>query len=288
VAKDVFAATTKPFCVISNLPATIAKDEVGILRNAGIPVLEGTMTGLRALKHLLDDRTPREPRPRAHPGRAAEAWRNQLSSGGVDELTAFRLLAEYGVPVVDAKRAASLETAVAVAEEIGYPVALKTAAPGVLHKTEANGVRLGLADALAVRDAYRDVAGRLGPETIVTAMAPPGVEVALGVVRDPTFGPLVLVAAGGVLVELLHDRTLALPPIGEDAARRLLDGLAIRPLLDGVRGAAPCDVGALARAVSRLSVLSAELGDVIAELDVNPVIVSSAGCVAVDALVIPA
>jgi acyl-CoA synthetase (NDP forming) len=288
VAKDVFAATTKPFCVISNLPATIARDEVGILRNAGIPVLEGTMTGLRALKHLLDDRTPREPRPRTHPGHAAEAWRNQLSSGGVDELTAFRLLAEYGVPVVDAKRAASLETAVAVAEEIGYPVALKTAAPGVLHKTEANGVRLGLADALAVRDAYRDVAGRLGPETIVTAMAPPGVEVALGVVRDPTFGPLVLVAAGGVLVELLHDRTLALPPIGEDAARRLLDGLAIRPLLGGVRGAAPCDVGALARAVSRLSVLSAELGDVIAELDVNPVIVSSAGCVAVDALVIPA
>jgi acyl-CoA synthetase (NDP forming) len=119
-------------------------------------------------------------------------------------------------------------------------------------------------------------------------MAPPGVEVALGIVRDPTFGPLVLVAAGGVLVELLHDRKLALPPIDEVAARRLIDGLAIRPLLDGVRGAPPSDVDALARAVSRLSVLAVELGDRIVELDVNPVIVSPSGCVAVDALVIPA
>ncbi|MGH2681063.1 MAG: acetate--CoA ligase family protein, partial [Actinomycetota bacterium] len=262
VARDVYSGTTKPFCVISNLPATIARDEVGVLRDAGIPVLEGTATGLRTLKHLLDDRerpTPPEPAP---PANAADPWRDRLSSGGVDELTALRLLADHGIPVVAAKRAASGDGAVAVAEEIGYPVALKTAAPGVLHKTDADGVRLGLADAGAVRAAYEDVASRLGPEVIVAAMAPPGVEVALGVVRDPTFGPLVLVAAGGVLVELVHDRKLALPPIDEEAARRLIDGLAIRPLLEGVRGAPPCDVGARASAVSRLSVLAAELGDV--------------------------
>jgi hypothetical protein len=89
-------------------------------------------------------------------------------------------------------------------------------------------------------------------------------------------------------VEVLHDRTLALPPIDEDAARRLIDRLAIRPLLDGVRGAPPCDVDALAHAVFRLSVLAVELGDRIAELDINPVIVSPSGCVAVDALVVPA
>jgi acyl-CoA synthetase (NDP forming) len=288
VARDVWERTTKPFCVISNLPATIADDEVGVLRDAGIPVLEGTVTGLRALKHLLDDRDrPTAPGPVAA-GSAGRPWRERLSSDGIDELTAFRLLADFGVPVATAERATSPDAAVAAAEAIGFPVALKTAAPGVLHKTEADGVRLGLADAGAVRSAYEDVAGRLGPETIVAAMAPVGVEVALGIVRDPTFGPLVLVAAGGVLVELLHDRKLALPPIDEDAARRLLDGLAIRRLLDGVRGAPPCDVGALARAVSRLSVLAAELGDVIAELDVNPMIVSPSGCVAVDALVVPA
>jgi succinyl-CoA synthetase beta subunit len=196
------------------------------------------------------------------------------------------LLADYGVPAVPVRPAASAAEAVAAARALGYPVALKTAAPGVQHKTEADGVRLALDGDDAFRSAYEDVAGRLGPEAIVAAMAPPGVEVALGIVRDPTFGPLVLVAAGGVLVEVIHDRKLALPPIEEDAARRLIDGLAIRPLLDGVRGAPPCDVGALARAVSRLSVFAVELGDQIAELDINPVIVSPQGCVAVDVLVV--
>ena len=118
-------------------------------------------------------------------------------------------------------------------------------------------------------------------------MAPAGVEVALGVVNDDTFGPLVLVAAGGVLVELLHDRRLGLPPLDQHAARRLIDGLKIRPILDGVRGAAGVDVDALANTVSHLSVLAADLGDLLDALDVNPVIASSSGCVAVDALVLP-
>ncbi len=128
----------------------------------------------------------------------------------------------------------------------------------------------------------------LGPRVMVAAMAPPGVEVALGIVRDETFGPLVLVAAGGIFVELLDDRRLALPPLDTRRAGRLIDGLQIRPVLDGVRGALAADVGSLAQAVSRLSVLAADLGDLIAELDVNPIIVSPQGAVAVDALVVPA
>jgi acyl-CoA synthetase (NDP forming) len=291
VAQDVLEATTKPFCIVSNLPAAIARDEVGRLRGAGIPVLEGTVSGLRALKHLLDDRDGRKRPPTgSQPGLPADVtatWRERLATGSpLDEATALQLLAAYGVPTVRAGSAATADEAVSVAEETGYPVALKTAAVDVLHKTEADGVRLGLADAGSVRAAYDDVAGRLGPDVTIAAMAPPGVEVALGVVRDPTFGPLVLVAAGGVLVELFHDRKLALPPIDEDAARRLIDALAMRPLLDGVRGAPPCDVDALAHAVSCLSVLAVELGDLIAELDINPVIVSSQGCVAVDVLVV--
>jgi hypothetical protein len=165
---------------------------------------------------------------------------------------------------------------------------VKTAAPGVQHKSDVGGVRLGLADAVAVRDAYDDIAERLGPQVAVGAMAPDGVEVALGLVRDPTFGPLVLVAAGGILVELLHDRALSLPPFDEVGARRLIDRLQVRPLLDGVRGAQARDVGSLAAATSRLSVLAADLGDLLEALDVNPVIVSTDGCVAVDALVVPA
>jgi hypothetical protein len=114
-----------------------------------------------------------------------------------------------------------------------------------------------------------------------------GVEVALGIVRDPQFGPLVLVAAGGVLVEVLHDRRLAIPPLDDRRASALIDGLRMRPLLDGVRGEPAVDVGALAHALARLSVLALELGDLLDALDVNPVIVRPDGCVAVDALVVP-
>jgi hypothetical protein len=167
-------------------------------------------------------------------------------------------------------------------------VVLKTAAPGITHKSDVGGVRVGLTDADAVGAAYEDVAGRLGPDVAVAAMVPAGVEVALGVIVDPTFGPLVLVAAGGVLVEVLHDRRLALAPLGEDEARQLIDGLQIRPILGGVRGEPAADVDGLARAVSRLSALASDLGDLLAALDVNPVIAGPDGCIAVDALVEPA
>ena len=138
------------------------------------------------------------------------------------------------------------------------------------HKSDAGGVLLGLADADAVRDAYDDVAGRLGPQVAISAMASGGVEVALGIVRDPTFGPLVLVAAGGVLIEMLQDRVLDVPPLDEAAARRAIDRLQMRPVLDGARGAPAGDVGSLALALSRLSLIAADLGDLLAALDVNP------------------
>jgi acyl-CoA synthetase (NDP forming) len=290
VARDVWGRTTKPFCVISNLPATIADDEVGILREAGIPVLEGTVTGLRALGHLLDDASA-STAPRSMPGSSPglEDRRALLPTTElVSEASALALLRAYGIDAVESTQVRTLADAERAAERIGYPVAMKTAVPGIVHKSDVRGVRVGIGDSEELAETYRDLAERLGPDVTVAAMAPPGVEVALGIVRDPTFGPLVLVAAGGVLVEVLHDRKLALPPIDEDAARRLIDRLAIRPLLDGVRGAPACDVEALAYAVSRLSVLAVELGDRIAELDVNPVIVSPSGCVAVDALIVPA
>jgi hypothetical protein len=181
----------------------------------------------------------------------------------------------------------SATDAVAAATDIGFPVVVKTAAPGLQHKSDVGGVKLALAGSDEVRAAYEDLAERLGTDATVAPMAPNGVEVALGIVRDPTFGPLVLVAAGGVLVEVLHDRRLALPPLDEDRARRLVGGLRMRPLLDGLRGEPPPDVGSLVEAVSRLSALAADLGDRLEALDANPVIVSPRGCVAVDALVIP-
>jgi hypothetical protein len=176
---------------------------------------------------------------------------------------------------------------VAAAREIGFPAVCKTAMPGIAHKTEQQGVKLGLADEAAVRAAYADIAERLGPRVLVTRMAEPGVELALGLIDDPQFGPVVMVGAGGVLVELLRDARYGLAPFGPKTARWLLDGLAVRPLLDGVRGAPPADIDAVALAIAHFSVLAADLADVIGECDVNPLIVGPGGAVAVDALIIP-
>ncbi len=292
VARDVWASTTKPFCIVSNLASAVANEEASLLRDGGIPVLEGTDSGLRALRHMLADRTVRE-RPPPAPGRVVHAdvrahWRSRLEgTGGISEASALGLLRAYGIPTVEAASATSFDEAAWEAERIGYPVAVKTAQPDVAHKSDVGGVLLGIEDKRALLDAYRDLAARLGPSVTVAAMAPPGIEVALGVVRDPTFGPLVVVAAGGLLVELLRDRRLALPPLDGRAASRLIDALAMRPVLDGHRGGPPADVGALAEAIVGLSHLAVDLGDLVDGLDVNPVVVSEAGCLAVDALVVP-
>jgi acyl-CoA synthetase (NDP forming) len=118
-------------------------------------------------------------------------------------------------------------------------------------------------------------------EPMVTA----GVEVSVGMVCDPAFGPLLVVAAGGILVELLADRVVVCPPVSHEGARRLLDGLRISPLLAGWRGQPPVDIDALARVLVAFSQMAVEIGDVLDAVEANPVIASSRGVVAVDALV---
>jgi acyl-CoA synthetase (NDP forming) len=296
ISKEAWEGSGDPFCVLSNLASAVEQPEARVLRDAGIPVLEGTETALRALRHLLDD-GERRSRPRSEPPEdvdpgVRERWRSVLSRRErLPESDGMQLLTDYGLPTVRTVAIGdrdALGDVRAAAEELGYPVALKTASPEISHKTEADGVRLGLADPAALTAAYEDITSRLGSAITVSAMVPDGVEIAVGVVNDETFGPLVVVAAGGILVELLHDRVLAVPPFDVATAHRLIDRLAVRPMLDGVRGAPPADVDALADAISRSSVLASDLGDLVAAIDVNPVIVGASGCVAVDVLIEPA
>ena len=291
VAKEVAAVSAKPVAVMSNMRSAIDRELAASLRGSGIPVLEGTATGLAAIGHLFEHRDyrgrPPLRRPAGPPLEVRDRWTSRLArEEPLDEVEALALLGDYGIPVVTAERASSERDARRAAERIGWPVALKTAGPGVVHKADVEGVKLGIADAAALRDAYEDLRSRLGPQVTVAAMAPPGIEMALGIVRDAQFGPLVLVAAGGVLIEVLRDRALAVPPLDETRARRLVDRLSVRPLLAGVRGAPAADVQSLARAATGLSVLAVELGEHLRALDVNPLLVGPAGCTAVDALVI--
>jgi acyl-CoA synthetase (NDP forming) len=292
MARATYGETDKPYAMLSNLASGIDRNDVQHLEAESIPVLEGTLTGLAAFRHLFEYRDHRA-LPRltgVSPVSVAvrERWLERLSSPvPISEAEGLDLLSEWGVPAVGHRTAASAAEAAEVAEALGYPVAVKTAASGISHKSDVGGVRLGLTDARAVVEAYESMAALLGPEVIVAAMAPAGVEIALGIVRDPQFGPLVLVGAGGLLVEVLKDRRLGMPPLDEARARRLVDGLNVRPLLDGVRGRPAADVDALVRAIVGLSWLAHDLGDEIEALDANPLICGPDGCVAVDALVIP-
>ncbi|HMG49457.1 MAG TPA: acetate--CoA ligase family protein, partial [Inquilinus sp.] len=224
-------------------------------------------------------------RPPAAPAAMVETWRRRLADGhAIGEAEALRLLADFGLTVTPCATAKDESDAVEAAMRIGFPVALKTV--GVAHKSDVDGVRLALANPAAVRAAHRDLAARLGPRVLVARMAQgQGVEMMLGLHRDPDFGPVVLVGFGGIHAEILKDAVFALPPFDAAEARRLIDRLRLRPLLDGARGAAPADIDAMAQAAARFSALAAALGDGIETIDVNPILVLPRGAVAVDALV---
>jgi acyl-CoA synthetase (NDP forming) len=282
--RRLLAHTDKPVAVLTNLASAIDQPLAAELRREGIPVLEGTRSGLRALGHLLS------PAPRPLPVVPAvdearrDRWRRRLREETVDPLG---LVADYGVPVVRTVTVDDAVAAVAAAEHLGHPVALKTGTPGVAHKVDVDGVRLGLVDPEAVRDAYLDLADRLGPVVTVQPQVPPGLELALGVHRDPLAGPLLVLAPGGTLVELVGERVVALPPVDEEGAQDLLRRLRVGRLVDGHRGGPPLDRDAVVAAVVAISRLALELGDTVAGVDVNPLIVHEHGALAVDALVVP-
>jgi acetate---CoA ligase (ADP-forming) len=276
---DVAKHSDGPIAVMASMASAIDPSTAERLRDSGIAVLEGTRSGLAALGHLA--RWPLSvDRPEVDVDSARQArWATRISGGAP-----FELLADYGVPVVDVRTADSVTAVLQAADAVGYPVALKTVA--AQHKSDVGGVVLGLADGTALQEAYTVMTETLGPAVTVEPMAAAGVEVSVGIVGDPAFGPLVVVAAGGTMVELLADRVVACPPVSAAGGRHLLDGLRIRPLLDGWRGAPAADIDALVQVIVAFSQMAMEIGDVVQAVEANPVIVSPHGAVAVDALLI--
>ena len=283
-------ASGKPAFLVSNRQGSGSDPAAVQITREGYPVIDGLRSFLAGARCLLDYRDYRD-RPAAQlaapDSRIVAAWRERLGGGGtLDEYESGLLLRDFGIPVNPAVRVSSVQALGEAAAKLAWPVVLKTAKPGILHKTERGGVHLGIDSAEQLERAYADLAGRLGPEAIVAPMVDArGVELVLGLVRDEQFGPLVMLGFGGIAVETLRDVAYALPPFDRATARRLLDGLQLRPLLDGLRGRPAADVEAFCAAAERFSVLAHVLGDLVDEIDVNPVIVHPGGCVAVDALV---
>jgi acyl-CoA synthetase (NDP forming) len=285
------AESGKPVALVSACQGTGDDSTAVTWTRQGYPVLDGVSPFLRGVRGLFDyrDFLAREPFvPKDHDSRLVQRWSTRLRKGGaLSEAESLSLLADFGVPVVAAKSATSRDDAIAAAASIGYPVAMKTATPGIHHKLDQGGVVLDVTDDTHLADAYEDLSSRLGPDVLVCEMAGPGVEMFLGVRRDPQFGPVVLLGFGGIYAETLQDVAYAMPPFSASDAARRIDSLRLRPLLDGVRGAPGADVGAFTRVAASFSVLIHALRDEVAEFDVNPLIVNDAGCVAVDALAIP-
>jgi acetate---CoA ligase (ADP-forming) len=286
---DIARSCEKPIVGYSSIiGGAIDQETVLPLREAGVPFLEGTELAIGALRNLaqyhmfrksaVEGTSAAEPilpsRPLGYP------------AGILPTAAAFRLMESFGIPVVPSALAGSEDEAVAAAERLGFPVVLKVESASIQHKSDIGGVVLDCTTATAVREAYRrvleQVTARL-PESsgiegvLVQRMAPGGVETILGIKRDPVFGPVVVFGLGGVYVELLRDVVVELPPIRAERAHDLLQRLRGWPLLAGMRGQPPADIGALSDAIAKVSHLALAHRDRMVALDINPLIVHPEG-----------
>jgi acetyltransferase len=272
----------------------------------GLPVYRDALTCLKAVRaamtygeFLRRHRAAAALPPVRPAGIDLARAKSLLAAGGDHPLTeraAKEILAAYGLPVTRERLARNAAEAVTIAREIGGLVALKIESPDIPHKTEADAIRLGVESEADIRRAYEEViaaARRFNPAArvngvLVQEMAPPGVEVMLGIATDATFGPIVVAALGGIHVEVLRDVVHRIPPLAKEDAHAMLRELRAYALLEGVRGARVRDIDALCDTIVRLSWFAHDLGDTIAEVDINPLVVlePGAGIRVVDALII--
>ncbi|MYW46462.1 acetate--CoA ligase family protein [Streptomyces sp. SID161] len=294
--------TDKLVCVVWGSPAgtEAAYREVllGSSRVATFRTVGNCLTAVRAwLEHhrfVGDYRSPFDEAPRTLSPSFRKAEALMQPGRQLSEHAAKQLLRAYGIRVPREQLVTSAAAAVRAAGQVGYPVVMKASGAQIAHKTELGLVKIGLTSASQVRDAYRELTDIARYEgvgldgVLVCQMVEQGVEMVVGVGHDDLFGPTVTVGLGGVLVEVLRDVAVRVPPFGEDQARAMLGELRGRALLDGVRGRPPADVDALVEVVLRVQRMSLELGGRIAELDVNPLMVlpRGQGAVALDALVV--
>jgi acyl-CoA synthetase (NDP forming) len=294
---DLKAASNKRVVLLSRATESLANEWYTLFQDLELPFVREYRKGLRALRRLRNSERDRAcdrftMTTRSGPGPS----RPRFQEGGVlpFEETA-KLLDAYGIPLAPTVMAHSPEDAVRAADQLGYPCVLKVTSVDIPHKTEYGALALGLENGESVRRAYGDMISQVRKtkpstkiEGIMVQRHLRGIECLLGITRDEQLGPLLVMGLGGVFVEVLADIAIRIPPITVLEARRALDSLKGRAILYGVRGASANDIEAIAEMASRLSWLAYDLGDEIAEMDLNPVVVlpDRQGALAVDALTV--
>jgi acyl-CoA synthetase (NDP forming) len=211
----------------------------------------------------------------------------------LNEIEAKELLAQAGIPVIEARLARSAGETAKIAAELGYPVAIKIVSPQITHKSDAGGVKLGLSSADEVRAAFDEMvasAKKAAPEAkiegvAVQRMAEPGIEVIVGMTTDAQFGPVLMFGLGGVLVEVLKDVAFRVVPLTERDARQMVRDIEGFPLLEGYRGQAAADLGAIESLLLGVSSFVEQHPEIV-ELDLNPVFANPSSAIAVDARIV--
>jgi acyl-CoA synthetase (NDP forming) len=269
----------------------------------GVPVFRDSLSCLRAARAAMDYNVflnhtesglSRPERPADISTAEVTKILASANSTLLNEIDSRAVLAAYGFPTLETLCAENADAAARLAASFGYPVAMKINSADIPHKTEADGVRLGIAGAAAAKQAFAEIlaaARSFKPNAdvrgvLVQRMAAPGTELVLGASIDPTFGPVVTVGLGGIHVEILHDVAHRIAPVGRDEAQRMLRELKGYAILEGVRGAAARDVSAVCDLIHRLSWLIYDFRDDIRELDINPLMVHETGTDVVDALIV--
>ena len=299
---SIYRSSTKPlvFFPVWLDSSPEAGEMIAKVRKEGIPMIAEATDAARTMAYLAWYGEKRRKAvlnhgacsPRAE---AVEQARKILGTSEVlTEYEAKKVLASFGIPVSREEMASSADEAVAAARRIGFPVALKIQSPDIPHKTEANGIRLNLQTERDVREAYEAIlqsAGTHAPRAVITGvlvqeMLKDGVEVIVGVVQDPVFGPCVMFGLGGVFVEALQDVSFRVAPLTAGDAEEMVQEIKAFRVLQGVRGKSASDVKALIDIILKVSQLAVGLADEIAELDINPLILFPHGACVADAMIV--
>jgi acetyltransferase len=303
---EIYRSTEKAIVLTSHrrVRSDVEADCLALLKGAGIPLLSDGLQAAQAVAQLAwyqekasragtDDGERKLPAIPPVEGRGEGLGELLRAGGPLTEFQSKRILGSYGIPVTREALAGSAEMAVTRARQLGYPVALKLQSAQILHKTEADGIRLDLGSDDEVRAAYEELlanAERFAPGAelqgvLVQEMLGDGVEVIIGTTRDPVFGQVIMFGLGGIFVEALRDVSFRIAPLSRRDAREMIEEIKGYRVLQGIRGREPADVDAIVDAILRVSRLVEDHRDEIEELDINPLRVFPTGAKAVDALV---
>ncbi len=286
--------TGKPVCLVASRQGSGSDELVTEATRRGLPVLDGVSQFLAASRCLLDYRAfqiSNYSLPPALSELVSTTLRTQLAQaqieGALGEYLSSALLGECGLTMNDSVLLHSGEDLAELVQQLHYPVVLKTAVPGIEHKSDQGGVVLPISSAAQLQSEYDSMSARLGPEALVAPLIDAaGVEMILGVSPDAQFGPLLVVGFGGVHAEVLRDVSVLSVPVSAPQVESALRKLRLFPLLNGARGADPADIAGFCEMASRLSVFADAFRNEVQEVDINPVKVGAWGVVGLDALVV--